>query len=148
MDTGTSGFPQDDFPGDIRVSDADRDQAVAELSEHFQTGRLTQDEFDDRSGQALRARTGADLNQLFTDLPRRPVAPAPPADQDGPFPADYGAPRPVRQVPVGRLVITAIIVSIIFSNVLSIGHAGFGWLVPVVVLAFVFLRIGAGHRRR
>ena len=31
------------FPaGDLRVSDADRDRAVSELSEHFQVGRLTE----------------------------------------------------------------------------------------------------------
>jgi len=40
MDTSKS-FPT----GGIRVSDADRDQAIAELSEHFQAGRLTQEEF-------------------------------------------------------------------------------------------------------
>ncbi len=67
MDTGIRGFPR----GDLRVSDGERDQAVAELSEHFQAGRLTQDEFDDRSGRALQARTGGDLDGLFTDLPPR-----------------------------------------------------------------------------
>lgn len=58
------------FPaGELRVSDAERDQGVAELSEHFQAGRLTQDEFDDRCGRALRARTGRELSELFADLP-------------------------------------------------------------------------------
>lgn len=33
--------------GDAGVSGADRDQAVAELSQHFQAGRLTADELDD-----------------------------------------------------------------------------------------------------
>jgi hypothetical protein len=42
--TDTRGFPS----AELRVSDADRDLAIAELSEHFQTGRLTQDEFGDR----------------------------------------------------------------------------------------------------
>jgi len=50
MDTGTRGFPR----SDIRVSDAERDQAIAELSEHFQAGRLTQDEFDDRRAKRSR----------------------------------------------------------------------------------------------
>ena len=66
MDTPIRSFPR----GDLRVSDADRDRAVAELSEHFQTGRLTQEEFEDRSGRALQARTGGELSELFTDLPR------------------------------------------------------------------------------
>ena len=38
MTTETSRFPS----GEMRASDADRDLAIAELSEHFQTGRLTQ----------------------------------------------------------------------------------------------------------
>jgi hypothetical protein len=56
-------------PGDLRVSDADRDRALAELSEHYQSGRLTLEEFDERSGQALQARTARELTGLFTDLP-------------------------------------------------------------------------------
>jgi hypothetical protein len=56
--------------GDLRVSDADRDRAISELSEHCQAGRLTADEFDERSGQALQARTGTELAALFADLPR------------------------------------------------------------------------------
>jgi len=64
MDTPSRNYP----PGDQRVSDAHRDHAVSELSEAFQTGRITADEFDQRSGRALSARTGKDLTDLFTDL--------------------------------------------------------------------------------
>ena len=55
-------------PDDQHVSDAHRDHAVSELSEAFQTGRITADEFEQRSGRALSARTGKDLTDLFTDL--------------------------------------------------------------------------------
>ena len=55
-------------PGDQRVSDANRDHAVSELSEAFQAGRITADEFEQRTGRALSARTGKDLTDLFTDL--------------------------------------------------------------------------------
>jgi Domain of unknown function (DUF1707) len=65
MSTQSSRFPS----GEMRASDADRDLALAELSEHFQTGRLTQEEFDDRSALALRAKSGRELSELFTDLP-------------------------------------------------------------------------------
>ena len=67
MSTATQGHPS----GSLRVSDADRDRAIAELSEHYQAGRLTTEEFEDRAGRALQARTAADLAALFTDLPRR-----------------------------------------------------------------------------
>jgi hypothetical protein len=61
----------DTYPsGNIRVSDADRDRAVAELSEHFQAGRITLAEFDERTDQALHAKTGSDLAVPFKDLPR------------------------------------------------------------------------------
>jgi len=74
MDSAARDFP----PGDFRVSDADRDRALAELSEAFQVGRITADEFDQRSGQALAARTGKELTALLADLPlhRVPATPA------------------------------------------------------------------------
>jgi len=65
-----------DYPtGDIRVSDADRDRAIGELSEARLAGRITADEFDERSGQAVAARTGKELTALLDDLPagRAPV---------------------------------------------------------------------------
>jgi DUF1707 SHOCT-like domain len=72
MDAGGRGYP----PGDMRVSDADRDRALRELSEAFQAGRITADELDERSGQALGARTGRELSAVLADLPvdRAPVA--------------------------------------------------------------------------
>jgi hypothetical protein len=93
MSTQTRGFPS----GEMRASDADRDLALAELSEHFQTGRLTQEEFDERSAQALRARTGQELSELFTDLPGGAVlGGADPAGLGGPAgPAGpWGSPDP------------------------------------------------------
>jgi hypothetical protein len=65
MDGVDRGFP----PGDLRASDADRDRAVSELGEAFRIGRITADEFDQRAGQALRARTGKELTALLADLP-------------------------------------------------------------------------------
>jgi hypothetical protein len=54
---------------ELRVSDADRDQALGELSQAFEAGRITADEFDQRSGRALGARTGKELTALLADLP-------------------------------------------------------------------------------
>lgn len=140
MDTRTGSFPR----GDIRVSDTERDQAVAELSEHFQAGRLTQEEFEDRSGRALQARTASDLSDLFTDLPARGTAPAPRGGDfaAGPAPGpDYLS--PLRSMPVARFVIVCVVVAIVAGNVLGgVGHTGFGWLVPVVILGLVFARLG------
>ncbi|GAA1593034.1 hypothetical protein GCM10009789_53850 [Kribbella sancticallisti] len=68
-----------DRTGPLRIGDAERDQAVAVLSEHFVAGRLTQDEFEERSDQATRARYTDDLTALFVDLPDKAVAQATPA---------------------------------------------------------------------
>jgi hypothetical protein len=72
--------PIRDYPsGELRVSDADRDRALAELSEAFQAGRITADELDQRSGQVLSARTGRELTAPLADLPcdRAPAMRAP-----------------------------------------------------------------------
>ena len=55
--------------GPVRIGDAERDQAVSILSDHFVAGRLTQTEFEERSEQATRARYADDLEPLFDDLP-------------------------------------------------------------------------------
>lgn len=55
--------------GSLRIGDAERDQAVSMLSDHFVAGRLTQTEFEERSEQATRARYVDDLAPLFDDLP-------------------------------------------------------------------------------
>ena len=143
MDTPTGDFQR----GAIRVSDAERDQAVAELSEHDQSGRLTLEEFDDRSNRALQARTGTDLTALFADLPKGMATTGTPASPGTPsFPASPARRR--RGGPsVARVVIACVIASIVLGNVANgLGHhLHLGWLVPVVVLGFVFLRLGR-HR--
>ena len=53
----------------LRLSDADRQAVTDRLAEHFADGRLDQAEFDDRVGQAMNAKTRADLSGLFSDLP-------------------------------------------------------------------------------
>jgi hypothetical protein len=70
----------------MRASSADRERAVDVLKAGFAEGRLTQDEYDERMGQAYSARTYGELTALTADLPAGalpvfPVAPyqAPPA---------------------------------------------------------------------
>jgi hypothetical protein len=53
----------------LRVSDADRERAVAVLRQHLLAGRLTLDEFSERVEAALQARVGADLARVQEDLP-------------------------------------------------------------------------------
>jgi hypothetical protein len=55
----------------IRVSDADREQALAELRDGYAEGRLTRDTFGYRVDEVLRARLSGELRRLVADLPRR-----------------------------------------------------------------------------
>jgi hypothetical protein len=53
----------------MRVGDAEREAAAAQVREHFASGRLTQDELNERLDQTFAAKTRGDLNAVFTDLP-------------------------------------------------------------------------------
>ncbi len=53
----------------LRAGHADREQVIETLKMAFVYGRLTKSEFDTRAGQALTARTFADLAALTTDIP-------------------------------------------------------------------------------
>jgi hypothetical protein len=54
---------------EMRASDADRAKVVQRLRQATQEGRLGADEFDERLGLALHARTYAELEALVADLP-------------------------------------------------------------------------------
>jgi Domain of unknown function (DUF1707)/Cell wall-active antibiotics response 4TMS YvqF len=54
---------------ELRVSDADRDQAVIALREHLLAGRLTLEEFSERVEVALQARRRGELASVGADLP-------------------------------------------------------------------------------
>ncbi|MGA3215298.1 MAG: DUF1707 domain-containing protein [Acidimicrobiales bacterium] len=59
-----------------RASDADRDEVVTLLRDHLVAGRLTLDEFSERTGSALGARTKDELGAMLADLPSLSQAPA------------------------------------------------------------------------
>ncbi len=67
----------------LRAGDADREQVIDTLKTAFVHGRLTKDELDTRAGQALSARTVADLAALTSDISASPAA-APPQRPQAP----------------------------------------------------------------
>jgi len=67
MEGGTGGGSPD-----LRISDDDRQQVTELLRRHTADGRLTLDEFAERVGVALAARTRSDLEAVTADLPRAP----------------------------------------------------------------------------
>ncbi len=70
----------------VRIGDAERDEAVSALGDHFAAGRLTREELDERIDQAVQAKFSTDLEPLFADLPKAEREPA----RSGPRP---GRPR-------------------------------------------------------
>ncbi|WP_344936185.1 DUF1707 domain-containing protein [Sphaerisporangium flaviroseum] len=66
---------------DLRIGDAERDEVMAALREHFARGRLTYEELDERLDSTLAARTAGDLRRLTADLPE-PSSPRPTAYRD------------------------------------------------------------------
>lgn len=52
-----------------RVSDAERDQAISALSEHYSLGRLDLDELNHRADLVFQAKTQADVVAVLADLP-------------------------------------------------------------------------------
>ena len=122
-------WPQPVRTTPVRIGDAERDQAVAALSEHFAAGRLTRDELDERVDQAMAARFDRELEPLFADLPETPQA-RPASD------------RPSRPTPpLLAVLMPQLLVAVVTLAVLL--HA------PWVIWGFVwlFLLSGMGRRR-
>jgi len=80
---GSSGQRPTPDPN-VRVSHAERTEVADRLSKHYGDGRLDEEEFNERLDRAMKAKTRADLNGLFDDLPdsdeppRQSAPPAPP----------------------------------------------------------------------
>ena len=55
---------------DTLVADADRATAADEMRQHYDSGRLTLDEFESRLDEVHAARTRGDLEHAFRQLPR------------------------------------------------------------------------------
>jgi hypothetical protein len=115
---------------DLRLSDADREDAIPRLSEHYAAGRLDKDEFDERSDAVWTAKTGADLAPVFADLRTDDPARAARGPQFGPRSRRGWFPLPFLPVLFVLIALTAIT------------HIPFVLLVVVGCL-FVF-----GRRRR
>ena len=124
-----------DYPADMKASDADRDAALSELSEHFQAGRLTAAEFDERAGQALAARTWGELKDLLRDLP---------AGRPGPRTPVVGSSAASPEQPSGRpaLLPVPVLVGIGIAVAVSVGVAHiWGFWLLLLFAVFVARRV-------
>ena len=116
----------------LRASHADREQVIDTLKNAFVHGRLTKDELDARAGQALAARTYADLAALTADIPPGPAVAGP-----------SRPPAPARRRPLARAAVksgiclfiaAAAIAAIWVGSLLDPGGPG-PWVDLMVALA-------------
>lgn len=78
----------------LRVGHADREQVIDALKGAFTQGRVTRDELDERTGQALAARTYAELDVITADIPGAPRLDGPPS-----------SPAPARRWPLATAAV-------------------------------------------
>ena len=94
---------------DVRAADADRERVVTELQRHTAAGRLSMDEFSERTAAVYRSRTMGELASLTADLPPE-GPPAPGSDQGS-----------------TRTLLIALVLSVVAVTLLGFvaaGHAG------------------------
>jgi len=67
---GGPGLPyRSSGPHRLRIGDAERDAATADLGEHYAAGRLTLDELHERVDAVFEAKTFGHLAAIMSDLP-------------------------------------------------------------------------------
>ena len=120
----------------LRIGDAERERAASQLAEHYAVGRLDREEHAERLDRVWAARTQADLDPVFADLPGH--VPSAPTRAAGPRPAPARR-RP--QLPGPLLVLLVVMGTIAVATNLPLILVGLGvW--------FFFVRGGCGSRSR
>ncbi|MEV6417591.1 DUF1707 domain-containing protein [Kribbella sp. NPDC051718] len=138
----------------IRIGDQEREEAVSRLGAHYEAGRLSADEHQERVGEALQAKTQADLAALFADLPGESTA----GPQQGAEPrgqgvwsgrggAQYGPPWAGRG-PLGRIPLPLLIVLGVVGVLASIACTVLGGHPPFLPLVLLVVGVVIAKKRR
>jgi hypothetical protein len=114
----------------LRAADRDRDQVAETLREHYAQGRLTMEEFDERSTAASTAKTMGELRALTADLPV----------QDEPREAAW-SPARMRWIAVAGVAAVAIVLGV----ATFVGHFRMAW--PSWLVILIVARVLHGRRR-
>ena len=132
----------------IRASDQERESVVDVLRDAFTDGRLTFDEFEERTASAYAARTWDQLRELTSDLPAQPVLGAdlhrrPQASEPPLAPPAVRLRRARRDRPFDR-VLPVLLVWILISA--AAGAPGIAAALSFVFICVLATRIGSGGR--
>jgi hypothetical protein len=106
---GGGGYPPRSTGSHVlRVGDAERDAAAADLSEHYVAGRLSLNELHERLGAVFDAKTRGQLGRPFADLPalRQAARPAP----AGGFPPPRGSKQDTATDRAGRFAALSLLI--------------------------------------
>ncbi|MGZ8743670.1 MAG: DUF1707 SHOCT-like domain-containing protein [Nocardioides sp.] len=98
----------------LRLSDAERDLAAADLGEHYALGRLSVEEHGERLDRIWAARTRGELGPIFADLPGSVAAGSPvmtPAAAARPVHGTR-SPRRFRGLPIPLVVLLAVLLAV------------------------------------
>ncbi|WP_410622001.1 DUF1707 domain-containing protein [Amycolatopsis sp. cmx-8-4] len=127
---------------DLRLSDAERQDALDVLEEHVRTGRLDIDEYGTRSAQVAAAKRVSELIPLFDDLP----SPRPSALVGGA--AAPGVPVVTGESPVTRFLnASAVPIAIVVAIAVLILSRG-RLLIISIALPLVIAMLAGLRRRR
>jgi hypothetical protein len=129
--------------GGIRASDHDRENTVEVLREAFTAGRLTLDEFDERTTSAYASKTWGDLRTLTEDLPAEPKLGAD-LQPAGPKPEVAGPARPQSYRPP---FIPLLPIALVWLVIAAAAHTS-AVVIPIVMLALISVRLFGWRRRR
>ncbi|MEU5874551.1 DUF1707 domain-containing protein [Glycomyces sp. NPDC047369] len=118
----------------LRISNADRDKAIEQLRAALDEGRIDLAEFDERSMAAYSAKTNAELDLIFEDLPggRPKVGEVVPAGETAPAPAAPAERRrgnPLRRIPAlqGLITVGLITTGVWFATWVGTGEMPYFW---------------------
>jgi hypothetical protein len=140
----------------IRASDVDREVVVATLRDAYTAGRLTLEEFDERTSAAYASKTWGELRKLTEDLPSQPVLgsdvpgrrlpsavlpsaalPSDPERSNGTVPPVRHRPRAIAFLPIVTLWLVLALASRSAHDVVA----------PTVVLIMTIALLSFGRRR-
>ena len=132
-----NGYPSGQGDLRLRIGDAERNAASADLAEHYAQGRLTTEEHGERLDRIWAARTRGELAGVFVDLPGRAGHPA----------AHLPTTRPPRRrpgwtrLPTPLLVLIGLLVAVTVLTNLP-------WILIGLAVWFFFLRGGCHSSHR
>jgi hypothetical protein len=137
----------------IRASDQDRDVVVTALRDAYTAGRLTMEEFDERTTAAYASKTWGELRTLTEDLPAQPILGADVPGRPLPAPSLPAHPPRTNQIipppgqrrrrPVAFFPLVALWIVLALSTQ-STPHA---IIAPSVVLIMALVFISLARRR-